>query len=97
MVVVRSRTTVMSMPCGMTALRNGNWRIDAIDGLNDVGAGLAEDDQNDGRLAVEVAGGADVLRGIDDVGDIGEADGGAIVVADDETARIPRRWRSGRW
>ena len=44
MVVVRSRTIVVLMPCGSTASRNGSCVLDAVDGLNDVGAGLAEDD-----------------------------------------------------
>jgi hypothetical protein len=42
MVVVRSRTTVVLMPCGMDASIDGNC-ADTIDGVDDVGARLAED------------------------------------------------------
>ncbi len=78
MVVVRSRTTVVSMPCGIEALIDGSCGADAIVGRDDVRAGLAEDDEHDRAFAVEIAAGADVLRGVDDVGDIGEADGGSV-------------------
>ncbi len=87
---------------GIDALRDGGLDgrqlgANAIDGVDDVGAGLAEDDEHDGALAVQVARGADVLHGIDDVGDIGEANGGAVVVADDERAGSRLRGKSGRW
>ena len=73
---------------GNGGLDGGHFGADAVDGVNDVGAGLAEDDEQDGALAVQIAGGADVLHGIDDVGDVGEVDGGAFVVADDDGLEI---------
>ena len=63
---------------------------DAIDGLDDVGARLAEDDDEDGGLAVGIAGVAQVFDGIDDFADIGEADGGAVAIGD-EQATCTRR------
>ena len=84
MVVVRSRTMVVSMACGDGGLDGRQFAADIFNRLDDVGAGLAKDDDRDGRLAVEVAGGTDVLHRVCHVGDIGEADGGAVVVADDE-------------
>ena len=55
---------------------------DALDGLDDVCARLAVDDDDDRRLAIQVAGSADVLRGVYDVGHIGQADSRAAVIAD---------------
>ncbi len=62
MVVVRSRTIVVSIPWGIDGLQEGQLVADALVGLDDVGARLAEDDDamTEG-LAVEIAGGADVL------------------------------------
>ncbi len=37
-----------------------------------------------GALAVQVAGGANVLARIGDVGDVGQPDGRAVVIADDQ-------------
>ena len=52
--------------------------------MEDVGARLAEDDQHDRRFAIQRAGGAHVLRRIQDIGHIGQADSRAMVVADDQ-------------
>ena len=54
-----------SMAGGMAACSCGSSGADAIDGIDDVGAGLAEDDQEHGRLAVGIAGVADVFDRID--------------------------------
>ena len=53
-------------------------------GLDDVGAGLAGDENSDGADAVEVAGGAHVLGGVRDIGDVGQVDGCAVVHADNQ-------------
>src|SRR6266852_5202617 len=66
----------------------GQFGTDAVDGVNDVGTGLAEDDQQNSALAVEVAGGANVLDGIDNIGDIREMDGGAFVIANDDGLEV---------
>ncbi len=88
MVVVRSRT-IGQIDGG----RNGGLQLrqqgaDAIDGLDDVGAGLAEDDDQDGRLAVGEAGGANVFHRIGDVGDIGQAHRAAVLVSHDQRSVI---------
>ncbi len=64
MVVVRSITTLSFMPAGMTACNSGIRATDAIDGIDDVGVGLAEDDEEDGGFAVGEAFGADIGDGI---------------------------------
>src|SRR5260221_12125087 len=73
---------------GNGGLDGGRFGADAVGGVNNVGAGLAEDDEQNGALAVQIAGGADVLYGIDDFGDVGEVDGGAFVVADDDGLEV---------
>jgi len=66
----------------------GDLGADAVDSVNDVGAGLAEDGEQNSAFAVQVAGGANVLNGIDDVGDIGEVDRGAFVIPDDDGFKV---------
>ena len=73
MVVVRSSTMVKSMPAGMEAFKRGHGLANAVHRVNDVGAGLAENDQEDGGLAVHEAGGADVLDRVRDIGDVRQA------------------------
>ena len=63
---------------------------DAVHGIDDVGAGLAENNDEDGGLAVDEAGRAYVFRGVLDVRDIGQLDGGAIVVADHQRHVVHR-------
>ena len=63
---------------------------DAVHGGDDVGPRLAEDDDGDGALVVEVAGGADVLHGVGDIGHVGEPDGRAVLVADDQRPEVRR-------
>ena len=65
-------------------LEKRQLRLDAVDGLNNVGAGLAEDGDDDRPASVHISGGAEILRRVHDIGDIGEADGFAIVVTDDQ-------------
>ena len=48
-------------------------RLDAVDRVDDVGAGLAIEDDQDGRLAVGEAGIAQILDRIDDIADVGQA------------------------
>ena len=68
----------------MEAFRKFDLAADALDSLNDVRARLAENNEDDGCFPVEIARVADVRRGIDDLGYIGKADGGPVVVTDDE-------------
>ena len=111
MVVVRSRTMVVSMPCGSTASRNGNcagcdrrsrmifapgWRKMITDRPTVLPSMYP---------AVRI-----FCVGVDDVGDIGKANRGAVVIADDQrlvsvgvgdlvvgddVGGQHRRWRSG--
>ena len=78
------------MPCGMEALIKGSCARMRSTVCNDVGARLAEDDDRHGALAVQIAGGADVLHGVDHVGHVRQADGRAVVVADDERLVVVR-------
>ena len=57
---------------------------DAINRLNDIGAGLTEDNNCDGRLSVKVAAIANILCGIDNLRYVRETDCGAILVTDDQ-------------
>src|SRR5208283_611644 len=59
-----------------------NRGADTIHGIDDVGARLTENDDENRGLPVDEAGSAYVLRGILDVGDIGQLHGSAVVVAD---------------
>ncbi len=49
-VVVRSRTIVVSIPCGNRGLDGRQLRAYAVDRVDDIGAGLAEDDHVTARL-----------------------------------------------
>ena len=82
MVTVWSMATCRSMACGMDGLQLRQHGADAVHGVDDVGARLAEDDHQHGRLAVGVAGIAQVFHRIHRVADIGDAHGGAVVIGD---------------
>ncbi len=58
--MVNSRTTAVSMPSGIDALITGKLRADEVDRVNDIGAGLAEDDDLNRALAVQISGSTDV-------------------------------------
>ena len=58
--------------------------LDLRDGLDDVGAGQRIDDDADRRLAVVEAGIADVLVGVDHLGDVVQQHRRAVAVGDDE-------------
>ena len=70
MVVVRSRTMVISMPSGIDALIEGICARNALHRCDDVGAGLAEDDDRNRALAIQIAARPDVLHGVGDLGDV---------------------------
>ena len=58
--------------------------MDAVDDGDDVGAGLALNIDDDGRLTVHPGGLLRVLSGIDHVGDVGGADRRAVAISDDD-------------
>ncbi len=67
--------------------RDGGFQLrqsgaDAVDGLNNVGAGLAEDDHQHGGLAVQITGLANVFHRIDRLAHIADAHGDAVAVGD---------------
>ena len=53
---------MISIPSGITAWIKRELRADAVDRLNDIGAGLAEDDDCNRALAIQIAGGTDILH-----------------------------------
>ena len=71
-------------PAGIDCLQERQLRANAVHGLDDVGARLAEDDDDHGALAVQIAGGADVLHRVDHIGHVGEPHRRAVVIADDQ-------------
>ena len=103
MVVVRSSATSSLMAAGIGGLQRGQDLEHAVDGGDDVGAGLTEDDDEDGGLAVDQAAGVDVFDGIDDVGDVAAraATGGAVAVGDDAAVVVSDGFDElvggGRW
>ena len=59
-------------------------RLDAVDGLDHVGAGHALDRQDDGALLVVPAGQQVVLRRFDRLADIADAHRRAVAIGDDQ-------------
>ena len=74
MVVVRSVSTVTWTADGSDALQLRQQLLDAVDHLDDVGAGLALDVDDDGRPVVHPGRLPDVLGAVDHVGHVGEQD-----------------------
>ena len=72
-------------------------RLDAIDRVDDVGAGHALNGQDDGALLVVPAGQQVVLRPFDRLADIADAHRRAVAVGDDQLRRRPRASAAGRW
>src|ERR1700681_2208533 len=65
-------------------LEHRQHRLDPTHSLNNVGAGLALDRQNDCPLLVEPGGNQLVLSGADGVADIAEVDRRSVAIGDDE-------------
>ena len=62
----------------------GQQRLDPVHDLNDVGAGLPLDVHDDGGNFVHPGGLAQVFDVVHDIGDVGEFDGRAIAVGEDQ-------------
>src|SRR6185437_4828788 len=62
--------------------------LDLIDDLDGVGADFALDQQQFGPSAVEPGAGARIDRGVDDLGNIADLDRGAILVGQDDAAKV---------
>src|SRR5206468_1223208 len=58
--------------------------LDALDGLDRVGAGLALDNQYDGAVAVVGALPANIFGVVDDLGNVGQADRRPVAVGHDQ-------------
>ena len=78
MVTVRSVSSATSIEAGSDGLQLRQQLLDAVDHLDHVGAGLALDVEDDRRHLVHPRGEAHVLRAVDHVGDVGEADRRAV-------------------
>src|SRR3984893_18017323 len=65
-------------------LEHRHHRLNPTHGLDDVGAGLALDRQNDCPLLVEPGGNQLVLTRADGVADIADADRGSVAIGDDQ-------------
>ena len=70
-----------STPAGRNARSAGSCAVDGVHRLDDVGVGLAADDQQHRRLVVEEAGVEAVLDAVVDVGDVRQAHRRAVAVA----------------
>ena len=71
---------------GNCALQPRHLALDALDGLDHVGAGLALDVDHDRRMAVVPAADLVVLEPVDDVGDVLEQHRGAVAIGDHDVA-----------
>ena len=86
-VSVRSVSIATSTAAGSDALSCGSSALDAVDHLDDVGAGLALDVDDDGRRRRSAhAARRDVLGAVDDVGHVGEPHRRAVAIGDDQVA-----------
>ena len=66
----------------------GEERFDGVDDGDGIGAWLFLDGENDASSIAEPAGDFIIFDIIDDVGDLAEADGGALAIGDDELAVV---------
>ena len=71
-------------------LQHRQHRLDPVDGVDDVGAGLALDCQDDRALLVVPAGDQVVLRPVDGLADVADAHRRAVAVGDDQIGRSRR-------
>ena len=69
---------------GHHRLQKGKLGADAVVGLDDIGARLAEDDDRHRGDAIQVTRGANALGRILYVGYVGKVDGEPVVIADDQ-------------
>ena len=77
---------------GQRRLQLRQQLLDPVDDLDDVGAGLALDVDDDRRQLVRPGREAGVFRAVDDVGDIGEPYRRAVAVADDHALVLVGRF-----
>ena len=97
MVTVRSVSTPTSTAAGSVEAMLRQQRLDAIDHLDDVGARLALDVEDDRRRGVRPGAELGVLGAADDVGDVGQPHRIAVAVGDDGIGVLRGVGRAGRW
>ena len=89
MVVVRSITWSTFSDGGTEFMTRGRVALHRVDGVDDVGARLLVDQQQDAELAVLEAADLGVLRAVDGDADVADADRRAVAVGDDDV--VPGR------
>ena len=82
----RSDTSSTLMAGGHRGRQLRHRRLDRVDDLDDVGAGLAEDQQQLGALAVVPGAGARPLGAVDHLADVAQPHRRAVAVGDDDVA-----------
>ena len=90
MVSVRSEMIPTLIAGGIEACEHRQHRLDPLDRLDDVGAGLALDRQDDRALLVVPAGDQIVLRPVDGLADVAYPHRRAVAVGDDQVGRSRR-------
>ena len=78
-------------PAGIARCSRGSSRLMRSHGIDDVGAGLALDVDDDRGRALVPAADLGVLQPVDDVGDIAEQHRRAVAIGDDHRAVGRRR------
>ena len=84
MVVVRSRMVSTSIAGGMRRGELRDLRLDLIDRVDDVGAGLLEHGQNNASLVVLIGGDIAIRCVGYRLADVAHADRGAVAVGQDD-------------
>ena len=88
MVSVRSLMILILIAGGMAAINRGKLRLDAVDGVDDVGAGLLEDDEEDAALAVGPGGLLHVFGPGDGPADVANPQRSAVAIGDDDVVPV---------
>ena len=97
MVVVRSVSEIDLDGGGQVETICGSSALMSIDYLDDVGARLTPDVEDDGGGGVGPSAELAVLGAADDLGDIRQPDRAAIVIGDDQGAVFARDWSPDHW
>ena len=87
-VVVRSSTVSILIAGGMTAVTFGSSVFDPLDGVDDIGAGLLVDREQDRGRIVVIGRGETIGRGGDCASDIADPHRRAVAVRDDHVVEL---------
>ncbi len=88
MVTVRSRMVSTLIAGGMRAVSCGSSRLDLVDGVDDVGAGLLEHREDDAVLVVLIGGDGAVDLVGDRLADVAHPDRRAVAVGEDHIVEL---------